>query len=84
MQPEAERHELGTIMKPLLPQPSDQRDGKHAVPVCRTAATVMALVLLVGCEQNSFVPPPPPKVDVAAPVQRPVTTTSGRSRPPAA
>ena len=84
MQPEAERHELGTIMKQLLPQPSDQRDGKHAVPVCRTAATVMALVLLVGCEQNSFVPPPPPKVDVAAPVQRPVTRyleTTGNTAP---
>ena len=26
---------------------------------------------LSGCEQNSFVPPPPPKVDVGVPVQQP-------------
>jgi len=63
----------GTAMNSLRPHPPDQRDGKHAVPVCRTAAILMALVLLAACEQNSFVPPPPPKVDVAAPVQRPVT-----------
>ena len=30
-------------------------------------------VLLTGCEQNTFVPPPPPKVEVAVPVQRAVT-----------
>lgn len=35
------------------------------------AATVVALA---GCEdKNTFVAPPPPKVDVATPVQRPVT-----------
>lgn len=28
---------------------------------------------LSACEQNSFVPPPPPKVEVAVPVQRPIT-----------
>lgn len=34
----------------------------------------MAVVALVGCEdKNTFVAPPPPKVDVAMPVQRPVT-----------
>jgi RND family efflux transporter MFP subunit len=33
----------------------------------------LSLVLLSGCEQNSFVPPPPPKVDVATPVQRSIT-----------
>jgi RND family efflux transporter MFP subunit len=32
-----------------------------------------ALAALTGCEQNSFVPPPPPKVDVGVPVQRSVT-----------
>ena len=32
------------------------------------------MVALAGCEdKNSFVAPPPPKVDVATPVQRPVT-----------
>ena len=30
-------------------------------------------VLLAGCEQNTYVPPPPPKVDVVLPVQRAIT-----------
>ncbi|WP_316198540.1 efflux RND transporter periplasmic adaptor subunit [Bradyrhizobium sp. SZCCHNS2002] len=33
----------------------------------------LTATLLAGCEQNSFQPPPPPKVDVAQPVQREVT-----------
>jgi len=28
---------------------------------------------LSACEQNTFVPPPPPKVEVSLPVQRPIT-----------
>lgn len=37
-------------------------------------AATLAVVALAGCEdKNSFVAPPPPKVDVATPVQRPVT-----------
>src|SRR4051812_7849895 len=39
----------------------------------RIPAIALALVLLTGCEQNTFVPPPPPKIEVAVPVQRPVT-----------
>ncbi len=39
----------------------------------RRVAAIVALIALAGCEQNTFVPPPPPKVDVAVPVQRPVT-----------
>jgi RND family efflux transporter MFP subunit len=39
----------------------------------RIAFTLSALVALTACEQNSFVPPPPPKVDVGLPVQRNVT-----------
>lgn len=39
-----------------------------------TLATTAAVVALAGCEdKNTFVAPPPPKVDVATPVQRPVT-----------
>ena len=34
---------------------------------------IAAFVVLTGCEQNSFVPPPPPKVDVGLPVQQSVT-----------
>jgi RND family efflux transporter MFP subunit len=37
------------------------------------AIPILAFVALTGCEQNAFVPPPPPKVDVALPVQRSVT-----------
>jgi RND family efflux transporter MFP subunit len=32
-----------------------------------------AAITLSACEQNTFVPPPPPKVDVAVPVQKPIT-----------
>jgi RND family efflux transporter MFP subunit len=35
---------------------------------------ILALLLLTACERNTFVPPPPPKVEVALPVQRAVTT----------
>ena len=45
-------------------------DGRRLVA---GASSVLALMALAGCEQNTFVPPPPPKVDVAMPVQRPVT-----------
>ena len=38
-----------------------------------TATIGLSLLLLTGCEQNSFVPPPPPAVEVGVPVQRPIT-----------
>ncbi|MCK1399520.1 efflux RND transporter periplasmic adaptor subunit [Bradyrhizobium sp. 4] len=50
-----------------------QRIGawRHVGPA---VAAVAAVAILAGCEdKNTFVAPPPPKVDVAAPVQRPVT-----------
>jgi RND family efflux transporter MFP subunit len=40
---------------------------------CRVVFAIAAFGLLSACEQNSFVPPPPPKVEVAAPVQRSIT-----------
>jgi len=40
---------------------------------CRAFFAIAAFALLSACEQNSFVPPPPPKVEVAAPVQRSIT-----------
>jgi len=44
---------------------------RHIGRALAAAATVVALT---GCEdKNTFVAPPPPKVDVATPVQRPVT-----------
>jgi RND family efflux transporter MFP subunit len=39
----------------------------------RAVAASLALMTLAGCEQNTFVPPPPPKVDVATPLQMPIT-----------
>ena len=40
----------------------------------RALAAVAAMAVLAGCEnKNTFVAPPPPKVDVATPVQRAVT-----------
>jgi RND family efflux transporter MFP subunit len=44
---------------------------------CRISFAMSAFVALSACEQNSFVPPPPPKVDVALPQQRPVTRYLG-------
>jgi len=44
--------------------------GRH---LGRLAGASFALIALAGCEQNTFVPPPPPKVDVALPVQRAIT-----------
>lgn len=52
---------------------SPARNGvwRHIGRVLSAAASV---ALLAGCEdKNTFVAPPPPKVDVAMPVQRPVT-----------
>jgi RND family efflux transporter MFP subunit len=46
----------------------------HTIPArYRISILAFTLVLLTGCEQNTFVPPPPPKVDVAVPVQRAIT-----------
>ena len=45
----------------------------RTVVALRIAFVTFALAALSGCEQNSFVPPPPPKVEVARPVQRPIT-----------
>jgi RND family efflux transporter MFP subunit len=50
----------------------------------RIGLLLVAFVGLSGCEQNSFVPPPPPKVAVAQPVQRSITRfldTTGNTAP---
>ena len=65
-------------MKPgkLRHQPvSTQAEGQHrrATRFIGAAAIALSCALLAGCEQNAFVPPPPPSVDVAVPVQRSVT-----------
>jgi len=57
-------------MAPARPLQLRVIGGRH---LARLAAASLALVALAGCEQNTFVPPPPPKVDVALPVQRAIT-----------
>ena len=44
-----------------------------AAAVPRAVLAISAFVALSACEQNSFVPPPPPKVDVGLPAQRSIT-----------
>jgi RND family efflux transporter MFP subunit len=67
--------------RPSFPKPVDRRRFGHLGPA---AVAILALVALAGCEQNTFVPPPPPKVEVALPVQRPITRyleTTGNTAP---
>jgi RND family efflux transporter MFP subunit len=46
----------------------------HAIPArYRIPVIAFTFVLLTACEQNTFVPPPPPKVEVAVPLQKPIT-----------
>jgi len=63
-------------MKPMRSpaRPCPRRTiGQGAASVRRAAFAVAAMGILSACEQNTFVPPPPPKVDVAVPVQRSFT-----------
>ena len=49
------------------------RMRQGAIAVTHMAFVISAFAALGGCEQNSFVPPPPPKVDVGLPVQQNIT-----------
>jgi len=49
------------------------RGKRQAAHFTSAAMTLSVILLLGGCEQNTFVPPPPPSVDVAVPIQRPIT-----------
>ena len=63
-------------MKPMRSpaRPCPRRTiGQGAASVRRAAFAVAAMGILSACEQNTFVPPPPPKVEVAVPVQRSFT-----------
>src|SRR5882757_9646379 len=46
---------------------------QHASAALRLAFVTIAFASLSACEQNTFVPPPAPKVEVAMPVQKAVT-----------
>src|SRR6267154_47512 len=63
----------------MTPTGSPARNGPHAAArqegavACRVVFAIAAFGVLSACEQHSFVPPPPPKVEVAAPVPRRIT-----------
>jgi RND family efflux transporter MFP subunit len=58
-------------MKPVRPLDFVRLDGlKNSAPL---ALAALSLFLLTACEQNTFVPPPPPKVEVAVPAQKSIT-----------
>jgi RND family efflux transporter MFP subunit len=46
---------------------------QHVSAALRIAFVIFVSAALSACEQNTFVPPPPPKVEVAVPVQKAVT-----------
>lgn len=48
-------------------------DGRNLLPLRLAALVILTAVALAGCEQNAYVAPPPPKVDVAISLQRPIT-----------
>jgi RND family efflux transporter MFP subunit len=58
------------LARPSLPP---QNDGRRSRPIGLAALAALTAIALAGCEQNAYVPPPPPKVDVATPVQRSIT-----------
>jgi RND family efflux transporter MFP subunit len=61
-------------MKPARsPAPGKLNGHAGQSAAVRMALAISAVVALSACEQNSFVPPPPPKVDVALPAQRSIT-----------
>src|SRR5438876_559342 len=49
------------------------RAGATLRMTLRIMSVASAAVALSACEQNAFVPPPPPKVEVAAPLQKNIT-----------
>jgi RND family efflux transporter MFP subunit len=58
-------------MKPVRPlYPGLINDRRH---LARAAIAAFGCILLAGCEQNTYVPPPPPKVEVATPLQHLIT-----------
>jgi RND family efflux transporter MFP subunit len=60
-------------MKPTRSTGLNGRVRQGAVAGRRIIFVIPALLALSACEQNSFVPPPPPKIDVGLPVQQVVT-----------
>jgi RND family efflux transporter MFP subunit len=63
------KEQWGRAMR-LAPDPEHPARVAHA---SRLAIAALAVPLLAGCEQNTYVAPPPPKVEVANPLQYPIT-----------
>ena len=61
------------FMRACSSGPKDRIEQLQHVPAIRAAGVVLTSIFLSACEQNTFVPPPPPKVEVAVPVQRGIT-----------
>jgi RND family efflux transporter MFP subunit len=60
-------------MKPTRSTGLNGRVRQGAIAFRRIIFVIPALFALGACEQNSFVPPPPPKIDVGLPIQQNVT-----------
>jgi RND family efflux transporter MFP subunit len=69
------RKNEGTEMEPTRSPVCAKLNGKFGQRAAgfRVVLVMLASAALGGCEQNSFVPPPPPKVDVGTPMQQPIT-----------
>ncbi|KAA0077995.1 efflux RND transporter periplasmic adaptor subunit [Tardiphaga sp. P9-11] len=61
------------FMRACSSRPKTHTERPQHVTAMRVAGVALASFFLSACEQNAFVPPPPPKVDVAVPVQRGIT-----------
>ena len=51
-------------MKPARLRHPEPIDERHLARIARAALPALAVVALAGCEQNTYVPPPPVKVEV--------------------
>lgn len=61
------------FMRACSSGPKTRIEQLQHVTVMRVSSIALASLFLSACEQNTFVPPPPPKVEVAVPVQRGIT-----------
>src|SRR5262249_16097573 len=51
----------------------DSESAGRVTLIGRLAIAALTGPLLAACDQNTYVAPPPPKVDVANPLQHPIT-----------
>jgi RND family efflux transporter MFP subunit len=63
----------GIVMKPAHSRYPKPTKGRLSSRVGCAALASLSLLLLASCEQNTYVAPPPPKVEVAVPLKHAVT-----------